>query len=181
MTVQVDSREKSRAIGKILGEFDRRGVRWFVSKLPVGDYMSFDNPRLVVDRKHDLLEVVGDLTQQHARFRAEMERARDIGVSLVMLVEHGGGIRAIEDVERWQNPRLYRYIRENGIRPVNGSMEEGIREFVGAGGRKPPNGGEWLAKTMRTVSERYGVEWEFCKKDETGARILEVLERGRHK
>ena len=37
MTLWIDSREKPRAITRILAEFDRQGIRYFVSKLPVGD------------------------------------------------------------------------------------------------------------------------------------------------
>ena len=42
MDIQIDSREKAKAIQKIISTFDRRGVNWFVSKLPVGDYISLD-------------------------------------------------------------------------------------------------------------------------------------------
>ena len=37
MVIQIDSREKDRAIRKIVEEFDRRGVKHPVSKLMVGD------------------------------------------------------------------------------------------------------------------------------------------------
>ena len=50
MVIQIDSREKARAIQKIVEEFDRQGVRHPVSKLIVGDYMNYDNPRLIIDR-----------------------------------------------------------------------------------------------------------------------------------
>ena len=49
MVIQIDSREKDRAIKSIITEFDKRGIKHFVSKLYVGDYMSYDNPRLIVD------------------------------------------------------------------------------------------------------------------------------------
>ena len=57
MQIQIDSREKARAIKKIVDEFDKQGIQHFISKLYVGDYMSYDNPRLVVDRKQCLSEV----------------------------------------------------------------------------------------------------------------------------
>lgn len=55
--IQIDSREKARAIAKIVETFDKCGIKHPVSKLMVGDYMSYDNPRLVIDRKQNLLEV----------------------------------------------------------------------------------------------------------------------------
>lgn len=50
MDIQIDTREKQRAIRKILKTFDDNGVKHFSSKLLVGDYMSLDNPRLIIDR-----------------------------------------------------------------------------------------------------------------------------------
>lgn len=149
LTLQVDSREKAHAIAKIIAEFERSGVKWFVSKLPVGDYISLDNPRLAIDRKQSLSEVYNNLCQQHERFKAELVRANDLGIKLIILVEHGGAIRGIEDVPKWNNPRL-RY-----------------SPYAWSGGR--------LYKTMRTVADRYGVTWEFCDKRHTGKRIIEIL------
>ena len=41
MIIQIDSREKARAIAKIVEEFDRQGITHPVSKLMVGDYMNY--------------------------------------------------------------------------------------------------------------------------------------------
>lgn len=57
MIIQIDSREKAKAITKILEEFKKQEVQCFVSKLFVGDYVSLDNSRLVVDRKQNLAEL----------------------------------------------------------------------------------------------------------------------------
>ena len=46
---------------KILEEFDRQGVKHPISKLMVGDYMNYDNPRLIIDRKQSLLEVCSNV------------------------------------------------------------------------------------------------------------------------
>ena len=54
MQIQIDTREKAKAIQKILQEFDKQGITQISSKLYVGDYMNYDNPRLVVDRKQNL-------------------------------------------------------------------------------------------------------------------------------
>lgn len=104
MQIQIDSREKARAIKSIVAEFDRQGVKHFVSKLFVGDYMSFDNPRLIVDRKQNLTELCGNVCQQHNRFRDEMIRAKEHGIKIIFLCEHGKGIRSLEDVATWSNP-----------------------------------------------------------------------------
>lgn len=179
MIIQIDSREKAHAITRIVAEFDRQGIQHPVSKLMVGDYMNYDNPRLIVDRKQSLGEVVADLTQQHARFRNEMLRAQEYGIQLIILVEEGTAVRSIADVERWVNPRTWTYCRRYGI-PTSGDLQANIREFVEHGGQKPPQSGAWLAKTMRTVTEKYGVRWEFCCKRDTGRKIIELLTECSH-
>ncbi len=105
MNIQIDSREKARAIRKIVAEFDRQGVDHFVSKLYVGDYMNYDNPRLIIDRKQDLTELCGNVCQGHNRFRDEILRAREHGIEIIILCEHGRGIECLEDVIWWRNPR----------------------------------------------------------------------------
>ena len=147
MNIQIDSREKSRAIKKIIKEFDEQEVKHHVSKLYVGDYMSLDNPRLVIDRKQNLTEVCANVCQDHDRFRAELIRANESEIRVIILVEHG--IETLEDVIWWQNPRL----------------------------KKSPKAitGERLYKIMQTFERKYGCKFMFCTKEETGKRILEIL------
>lgn len=152
VTVQIDTREHQHAIRRILDDFERQGVRHISSKLYVGDYQRLDNGLLVVDRKQNLQEIAGNLTQQHERFRAELERAKAAGIRIVILCEHGGQIRTLEDVKGWKNPRL--------------------KESPGA------LTGERMYKIMVTMTNKYGVTWEFCDKRVTGRRILEILEGG---
>ena len=152
MDIQIDSREKSKAIQKILRTFDRRGVNYFVSKLPVGDYISLDNARLSVDRKQNLLELCNNTTQDSKRFIAELERAEHMGIKLIVLCEHGGGIERLEDVMYWKNPRL----RES---PLAVS-------------------GERLYRKLSAISRAHNVRFEFCTKQQTGDRIIELLGGG---
>lgn len=154
MTIQIDSREKPKAVQKILTEFDRQHVRHFVSKLPCGDYCSLDNARFCIDRKQNLSELVGNVCQQHARFVRELQRAQELGIRLVFLVEHGAGISTLEDVKAWVNPRL----RES---PFAVS-------------------GERLYKILSTLEGRYDTKFYFCTKAQTGKRIIELL-RGEKK
>lgn len=150
INIQIDTREKAHAIEKILREFDARGIQHFSSKLFVGDYMNMDNPKVIVDRKQNLSELCGNVGQQHERFRAEIERATACGIHLIFLCEHGKGIKSIEDVPKWWNPRL-KY------------------SPVAITGKK-------LYRILKTLEEKYGVEFLFCSKDETAQRIIELLE-----
>ena len=93
MIIQIDSREKARAIKNIVEEFDRQGVKHPVSKLMVGDYMNYDNPRLIIDRKQNLTELCSNVCQDHDRFRRELIKAQENDIKIIFLVEHGQGIR----------------------------------------------------------------------------------------
>jgi hypothetical protein len=152
MDIQIDTREKKWELARIQRQLAALGARTFLSKLYVGDYLSLDNPRVVIDRKKDLLEICGNVCQQHERFQRELCRARDAGIHIIFLVEHGGGVKALDDVYFWKNPRL----------------------------KKSPKAttGKNLYKTLKTISERYGVEFKFCDKDETGKKIIELLSGG---
>ena len=61
MTVIIDTREKARAIRKIISTFDRCGVPHVSSKLWVGDYARLDSQLTVIDRKQNLNELAGNI------------------------------------------------------------------------------------------------------------------------
>lgn len=164
MIIQIDSREKAKAIRKILAEFDRQSVQYISSKLYVGDYMNYDNPRLIVDRKQNLSELCGNVCQQHERFRRELLRAQENGIQLVFLVEHGADIKSLEDVYFWKNPRKYRVI----WRTVNGKKVKTVAS------KKAVDGAQ-LYKSLCTIRDRYGAQFYFCTKNDTGRKILEIL------
>lgn len=149
MTIQIDSREKARAITKILTEFDSQSIKHFISKLPVGDYMSFDNPRLIIDRKQNLQELCGNVCQQHKRFIAEIKRAGELGIKLIFLVEHSQNIKTLDDVQNWDNPRLK-------VSPLAVS-------------------GQRLYKILCSIEKNYNTQFLFCSKNQTGKRIIELL------
>jgi ERCC4-type nuclease len=149
VTIQIDSREQERAIGAIKAEFERQKVKYFVSKLIVGDYMSFDNPRLIIDRKRNLSELVQNLGTDSGRFYREMKTAFVIGIKMIVLCEHGGKIKRLEDVSNWKNPMLDKY----------------------------PNAmsGRELMERIHRISVSYGVRFIFCDKRNTGKKIIELL------
>ncbi len=164
MQVQVDTREHAKEWERIKGQFDALGVQYFRSKMYVGDYQSLDNPRLVIDRKKDLQEICGNVCQQHERFKAELLRAKEQGIKLVILCEHGADIKCLEDVYFWQNPRKYQ-IR---WKTVNGKR---VKDVISA---KAVDGNQ-LYKSLCTIRDRYGVSFIFCTKEETGQKIIEIL------
>ena len=167
MDIQIDSREKARAIRKIIKTFDEAGVKYFSSKLLVGDYMSLDNPRLIIDRKQNLQELCGNVCQQHERFKKELIKAMDAGIQLIILVEHGPDVKSLEDVYFWKNPRKHeiRWKWENGGR---------VKYAVSA---KAVDGNQ-LYRSLCTIRDRYNVRFEFCEKKDTGKEIIRILGEG---
>ncbi len=174
LTIQVDSREKSRAIRKIIEEFDRQSVKHYVSKLWTGDYMSLDNPRLIIDRKQNLTEICSNVCQNHDRFRNELIRAKEHGIKLIILIEHSNQIKSIDDVTKWVNPRSKKRVWIKDQCVGEDGEEYWIAGHWGTADTKAMTG-ETLSKIMRTMEQKYGCEFLFCDKLHTGKRIIELL------
>jgi hypothetical protein len=152
MTIQIDTREKPRAIQRILKDFKQNDVQFFKSKLYVGDYANPKKFGVVVDRKQNLSEIcgnVGSSAAEHKRFRDEIVRANEIGVKVIVLIEHGGGFKNLEDIQLWDNPRLKDH--------------------------PTATTGPKLYKILRTMCDRYDMEVRFCEKADTGKAIREIL------
>lgn len=175
------------------------GVELIDLPLPVGDYIAVTAEveatikrrgerlkkmdllavtNITIDTKKDLSEVVSNLAgKSHRRFRDEAILAQQNGIKFVVLVEDGTKIKCLDDVENWVNPRRWQYCKKNRI-PTNGDIAAEIAEFERHGGIQQPTPGPRLVKMMRTMSERYGIIWEFCSKSQTGKRIIEILRDG---
>lgn len=159
MEILIDTREKERAIKKIVRTFDEKRIKHDSSKLYIGDYMSLDNARRVVDRKQNLSELYVNLCHEGKkgrnydsceRFRKELEKSTKMRICVVFLIEHGKDITCLEDVRKWQNPRL----------------------------NETPYAwnGECMYKHMKILLEQYPyVRFRFCDKSETGNKIIEIL------
>jgi len=153
LIIQCDTREQRYE--HITKSFDEQGVKWFRSKLPVADYIDFNRPHIAVDRKMNLGELCTNICQQHDRFRAELLRAQDLEITLIFLVEHSRNIKTLSDVRHWVNPRLK-------ISPCALSGME-------------------LYKRLCTIEIKYHTEFCFCTKEETGARIIQILSENKPK
>ena len=110
--VIVDSREKPKAIERTLQYFSDHGIEYEVSKLLFGDYMDWNRPGIVVDRKQNIAELAKNCNVEHERFRREMEKAKKAGATLVILVEQNRykdrdewvEVNSIADLMRWSSP-----------------------------------------------------------------------------
>lgn len=148
MIIFEDTRNKPEKNAHIRLQLERLGYRVERTKLYCGDYTLPTNQKICIDTKQDLQEVCGNLTQQHERFQAECVRAQEAGIKLVILIQEQN-IKQLSEVPSWYNWRL-----KKNPRALNGVK---------------------LFKIMLTMSQKYGVVWEFTTKQECGKRIVELL------
>ena len=147
MTIIEDTRQKSGMHELKHRHFEEMGVGLVRNMLPFGDYAL--PPTISVDTKADMAEIASNIGSDHQRFKRECIAARDAGCQLIILVENTEGSTCVAEVHKWVNP-------EQIYRP---------RAITG----------ERLQKAMLTMSERYGVRFEFCKPEESARKIMELL------
>lgn len=148
----VDSREKPKAVKRILAHFDAHHIDYEVSKLLFGDYMEYSRPGLVIDRKQNIAELAKNCTADHERFRRELERVKRTGSELIVLVEQNRftdrgktvEVEAIEDLMMWSSPHTI------------------VR-------------GEKVFRVLRSWMAKYPLQVRFCDKRQTGKQIIEIL------
>lgn len=148
--------------------WEAHGVEVQRRKLDFGDYMR-DGSNISIDTKKGLEEVAMDVGRDHRRFVAEMDRAREAGCRLIVLVETAGPYHEIDDAMKWTNKacRMCELRRFGTCDPV-GCMR--CRKFR----RKPLQGGT-VAKMMRTLEEDHDVRFVFCHPRSTARTICEIL------
>jgi len=148
----VDSREKPKAIEKILKSFERYCIPYERTKLLFGDYMDFNNPSIVVDRKQNIAEIAKNCTWEHQRLKREIERAVMAGSRIVFLIEQNRykagdrwiHVESIEDLLYWSSPHTE------------------IR-------------GEKVYRVLASWCAKYPIEVRFCDKRETGREIIRII------
>lgn len=148
----IDTREKPKAIQTIIKTIDEAGIPHESTKLLFGDYMDWNRPQIVIDRKQNIAELAKNCTVEHERFKRELEKAQKAGATLIILVEQNrykdrGAWRRIEqlsDLIYWSNPHTI----------VTG---------------------EKVYRVLRSWMAKYPIRVEFCDKRVTGRRILEII------
>lgn len=126
----------------------RNGIEIVRTKLLVGDYTLPANQSVCIDSKMSMVEVSQNIYQDHKRFTNELQLAKECGIKLIVLIEDET-VRNWSDLLKWTNPQ-----------PNAGPLT--------------PNG-ERCYKVMKALENKYGCEFRFCTKDQTGAVIIELL------
>lgn len=149
MVLLEDTRNQIGKHKNIARYCEQVGITLARSKLYVGDYQIANKGDIVVDTKESVIEIAGNIFQEHQRFREECIRAQEAGIRLIVLIEEvlpSGGLR------KWRSP-------------------------VGRDGqpmcRFDP---KILRKAMITMQQKYGVTFRFCDGRSTGKVMIEYLE-----
>lgn len=155
-TIQIDTREKQRAIDKILKTFDDNEVAYIQSKMYVGDYCVLENPLVIIDRKQNIAEIAANATSGHGRVKRELQRLDKMGGYMIFLIEQKtytdpNGVKrecnSLEDIMFWEN----KYGSVNGLQ---------------------------VYKILDAWQHKHNIAFRFCDKRSTGRVILEILENG---
>lgn len=162
-------------VGQKVGQHDniaafcaQNGIILRRQKLNVGDYQLA--PRVSIDTKKGMQEIYSDVVSDHERFRNECIRAQEDGIRLVILIEDSK-ITNLDEARKWKNPRYAKWERDN--RFVLEAQKAG--RMLSYKVPRAPVESDRLVNMMCAMSMKYGVEWQFCRPEDTGQTILKIL------
>lgn len=153
MVLYEDTRQQPGKHENIRMFCEHQGIRIIRQALNVGDYQIAGKGDISVDTKQGVIELAGNVFQEHERFRAECVRTQECGIQLIVLIEEilpGGRLNL------WRSPV--------------GKDRQPLTRFDPA----------TLRKAMITMQQEYGVKFRFCDPERTGAIMMEYL-RGERK
>ena len=133
----------------------KHGIEMIRQKCEVGDYM-FPDGIVSVDTKQDIMEICKDvMSSDHRRFRAECQRAKDMGIQLIILIEEVPPFGRLDlwEVPIWKSSNQWHRYGDPMTR-VNPTT---------------------LRKALETMTEKYGVLFRFCTRKQCPSRIIKYL------
>ena len=126
--------------------FEKNGVEYIVHKLDAGDYLNTENDGIVIDRKASLQELCSNLSKGNENImRFTREAAR-------------------------AKERNYRFIVL-----IEGTDYKSTKDVISWKSKYTQHSGKWLNDKMFHLTISYGVEWMFCRKNETPKKIMELI------
>ena len=150
MILQIDSRESNNK--KIKKYFDSIEQEYFISKLPCGDYANPQNMKVVVELKHSHNDGLGELVTNLCRTTNHQRFKNEVMLSKKIGVERFIILVASKDIT---------------------SVDE-IHLWKNKYGKVNP---ETFEKIVKTFRDKYNVEFQFCKPNECGKAIIELLKK----
>ena len=116
MVLLEDTRNKDGKHENVRRYCLKHGIEIVRQKLNVGDYM-FPDGHISIDTKEHLEELGRNLMNRSdaSRFWREVRRAREDSILLVVLCEHGGNVKSINDVPKWKS----KYSQLHGLKYID--------------------------------------------------------------
>lgn len=150
--ILIDTRQQPGKHDLIEAYLDKRGIPYDRCKLYVGDYAIANCQRRVVDTKSGVLELMMDVqSDHHETFSRELQRAKDAGIDLLVLVEEAlppGGLSA------WVSPT-----NRQG-KPLSSANPETLR------------------RALLTLTAKYGARFRFVDRKDAARVLVEYLTEG---
>ena len=138
---------RERQFSHITDYFDVHGIPHKIEKLDTGDYCNTDNPSVLVDRKADLEEVNNNLSKGKSKHSRFVRECK----------------RAFDNKQRL-------------VVLIEGTNYKSVEEIKTWTSKYSVHTGRWLANEMFKLTMAFGVEWQFCRKNETAKKILEITQ-----
>lgn len=164
-----DTRQQKGKHGHVDGWFAAHGVPFRYAKLDAGDYMR-DEPgwNVTVDTKKDVQELAGNCGREHARFARELDRARDAGCRLYILVEELEAYNDRSKLAMWVC-RTCRMCGEFRAKRCDPNFDKCRKR------RSKPLNGATLAKIITKLERDHGALFLFCKRGDSARVICDLL------
>lgn len=142
----------------IIKYFDNMGIDYFCEPMPFGDYTNPTNEKqIVIERKKNLIEFAGNCGKGHLRFKNELNKAKENGYEVVVLIEQEFNY---DDLKEWVNPRAKNKTR---------ILRDGTQVS------RPNMTGLQMWKVCESWKEKYPVRFIFCNKKQSGCIIASLL------
>ena len=87
MVLYEDTRQQAGKHKNIHAYCEQAGIKIIRQALNVGDYQIAGKGNISVDTKQSVLELAGNVFQEHRRFRDECVRAQECDIQLIVLIE----------------------------------------------------------------------------------------------
>ena len=175
MRIRIDTRQQAHKHDVKDAWFAAHNVEMVRQKIDFGDYtLDTDTPAVSVDTKRNINEIAQNISAGHERLKREIMRAKDAGARLVFLIENKEGYLTVGDLLPWINTECKRCkeYRTKNCDPT----AKGVCMSDRHKSKRKPIQGVRLATAMHTMTQRYGVEWIFCKPEEAAQIIYNILQ-----
>ena len=155
ITLIEDTRQQVGKHKNVDAYCQRMGITIVRQKLEVGDY-AFPGGKIAVDTKENIMEICKNvMSNDHKRLKAEILRAKEMGIQLIFLVEE---VPPYGRLDLWEVPRWQRTDKWHKY----GDPMTRVHPAT-------------LRRALITMQERYGVKFRFCTRRQSPARIIKYL------